>query len=87
MKPLELNIYSWMDEDLKAGEKQTLSLNSKFWKTVLISLAAVLIFAGPTYMVLIFWRVLDIDYALSMVAGLLLFLVGMGLLAFLIKRR
>lgn len=72
---------------MKAGEKKTFSLNSKFWKTVLISLAAMLIFAGPTYMVLIFWRALDLNYALSMVAGLLLFLIGMGLLAFLIKKK
>lgn len=67
------------------GEKQAFSL--KFWKTVLISLAAVLIFAGPTYMVLIFWRVFDLDYALSMVVGFLLFLIGMGLFAFLIKKK
>ena len=75
-----------MDENLNAGEKQTSILNSKFWRTFLTSLVAVLIFAGPTYAVLVLWRGLDLDYTLSMAAGLVLFLIGFGLLIFLVKK-
>lgn len=72
---------------LNVKEKQTFSLNSKFWRVLLASLAALLIFAGPTYAVLILWRGLDMDYALSMAAGLVLFLIGSSLLFFLIRKK
>ncbi|MEM2779255.1 MAG: hypothetical protein QW791_00060 [Candidatus Bathyarchaeia archaeon] len=69
-----------------AKEKQTFGLDSKFWRTFLTSLAAVLIFAGPTYIVLVLVRILDLDYMLSMTVGLVLFLLGFGLLSFLIRK-
>ena len=72
---------------MNAGEKQTSILDSRFWRTFLTSLAAILIFAGPTYAVLILWRGLDLDYTLSIVAGLVLFLIGFGLLFFLVKKK
>lgn len=72
---------------LGAKEKRIFSLDSRFWRTFLTSLAAVLIFAGPTYLVLILWRGLDLDYTLSITAGLVLFLMGFGLLGFLIKKK
>lgn len=71
-----------------AGKKSIgFDLNSKFWKTFLILLAVILIFAGPTYAALALWRALDLDYALSMVSGFSLFVVGFVLLMFLIKRK
>lgn len=76
-----------MDENLNTKEKQTLSLNSKFWRTFLILLATVLIFTGPTYVVLVLWRSLDLDYALSMATGFFLFLIGFGLLIFSSKKK
>ena len=50
-------------------------------------LAVALIFAGPTYTVLALWRGLDLDYAMSMVSGFFLFIIGLVLLLFLIKRK
>lgn len=64
-----------------------LNLNSKFWRTFLTLLAVILIFAGPTYAVLALWKVLDLDYALSIVSGFSLFVIGFALLLFLIKRK
>jgi len=50
-------------------------------------LAVALIFAGPTYTVLVLWRGLDLDYTLSMVSGFFLFIMGLVLLLFLIRRK
>lgn len=75
-------------EKLGAGKKSFgFDLNSKFWKTFLTLLVVMLMFAGPTYVVLAFWRVLDLDYVLSMVSGFSLFLIGLALLMLLIKRK
>ncbi|MCS7124113.1 MAG: hypothetical protein NZ932_01670 [Candidatus Bathyarchaeota archaeon] len=70
----------------REGKSRGLDLNSRFWRTFFTLIAAALIFAGPTYSVLVLWRVLDLDYALSMVSGLLLFVVGFAFLVLLIKR-
>lgn len=78
----------WNGEKLGAGKKSFgFDLNSKFWKTFLTLLAIMLIFAGPTYAALALYRVLDLDYVLSMVSGFSLFVVGFVLLTFLIKRK
>ncbi|MEM3766394.1 MAG: hypothetical protein QXU46_05140 [Candidatus Bathyarchaeia archaeon] len=68
-------------------EKQTSRLSSKFWRTILTLFSTALIFIGPTYAVLVLWRGLDIDYALSMASGFILFLIGFSLLIFLIKKK
>jgi protein-S-isoprenylcysteine O-methyltransferase Ste14 len=60
---------------------------SKIGKTLLVLLTAFLIFAGPTYMVYIMQSVLNVPYALSMIGGLVLFLIGVLLLWFLIRKR
>lgn len=74
-------------ENLGAKEKLTFSLGSRFWGVFLTLLAVVLIFVGPTYVILVLWRGLDLDYTLSVTAGLLLFLIGSCLLVFLVKKR
>jgi hypothetical protein len=78
----------WNGEKLGAGKKSSgFDLNSKFWKTFLVLLAMGLMFVGPTYAVLALWKVLDLDYTLSMVSGFSLFVVGLALLLFLINRK
>jgi len=62
-------------------------LSSKFWRTFFILITAVLIFAGPTYFVLVLWRGLDLDYILSMAFGFSMFIVGLVLLVSLIKKK
>lgn len=60
---------------------------SKFWKTLFTLVTAILIFAGPTYFVLVLWRGLDLDYALSMAFGFFMFIVGLVLLMILIRKK
>ncbi|MCK4313269.1 hypothetical protein E3J49_05980 [Candidatus Bathyarchaeota archaeon] len=74
----------------KKGESKSeistrLDLGSKFWKTFLTVLAASLTFAGPTYMVYALTNILKIDYVISMVSGLVLFIAGLALIWYLIK--
>jgi hypothetical protein len=63
------------------------NLSSKFWKTFLIVFAVLLLFAGPTYVVYVLQRILDVNYYVSMGSGLVLFIVGLGLLWYLVKNR
>jgi len=65
-----------------------LDLSSKFWKTFLIVLAVFLTFAGPTYIVyVVFLKILKMDYVVSMASGFALFIVGLVLIWYLIKRK
>ena len=65
-----------------------LDLSSKFWKTFFIVLAVFLTFAGPTYIVYaVFLKILKMDYAVSMVSGFALFIVGVVLIWYLIKNK
>ena len=65
-----------------------LDLSSKFWKTFLLILAVFLTFAGPTYMVyVVFLKILKMDYIVSMASGFALFVVGLVLMWYLIKRK
>ena len=62
-------------------------LNSAFWKVFLIILAAFLMFAGPTYLVLILINALNVNYGVSMIIGFILFLLGLSIVFFLTKRK
>jgi hypothetical protein len=64
-----------------------LDLSSKFWKTLLTVLAAFLTFAGPTYVIYVLIRILKIDYFLSMISGIALFIIGLVLIWYLIKNK
>jgi len=64
-----------------------LNLGSKFWKTILTVLAAFLTFAGPTYTVYVLRNILKIDYFVSMISGIVLFIVGLVLIWFLIRNK
>jgi len=70
-----------------SGKSLKLDLRSKFWKVSLMVLAALLTFAGPTYVVLVLLNVLEINYAVSMVTGFILFIVGLALIWYLIKKK
>ena len=75
------------EEKPEARSPSRLDLNSKFWRTLLVVLAALLTFAGPTYMVYVLINVLQIDYAISMVSGLVLFALGLVLIRYLIRNK
>jgi len=72
----------------KKGETSArLDLSSKLWKTLLTVLAAFLTFAGPTYMVYVLMNILKIDYFFSMISGIVLFIAGLVLIWYLIKKK
>jgi MFS superfamily sulfate permease-like transporter len=64
-----------------------IDLNSKFWRTTLLLLAVVLIFAGPTYVPLEMTDLLKINYVASILTGLVLLIVGLLLLGFLVRKK
>lgn len=64
-----------------------LDLDSKFWKTFLTVLAALLTFAGPTYIVYALVNILNVDYFVSMASGIILFVAGLGIIWYLIRNR
>ena len=76
-----------MEEKQKSKIPAKFDLTSKFWKVFLTVLAAFLTFAGPTYIVYVLLDILKIDYAVSMVSGFVLFLVGLVLIWHLIKNK
>ena len=60
---------------------------SKFWRIALVVLSMLLIFAGPTYGFYLMVNVLKIHYFVSLGAGFILFIVGMALMVFLIRKK
>jgi hypothetical protein len=59
---------------------------SRFGKTILVVLAAIFTFSGP-YVVLVLSSALDLDYAISMVSGVAIFIVGLVLIWYLVRKR
>jgi hypothetical protein len=66
--------------------RSSLNLGSEFFKKLLIVLAVLLIFAGPTYAVYVLLHVLKLSYLKSMGGGFILFIIGFALLLYLIKK-
>jgi hypothetical protein len=66
---------------------QVSGLDSKFMKLVLIVVAVFLLFVGPTYIPYLLSDVLKLDYIASIVVGGLLFIVGLLMLVYLIRKK
>jgi hypothetical protein len=66
---------------------QVSGLDSKFMKVAMTIVAVFLIFIGPTYTPYLMADVLKIDYGASVVVGAVLFIVGMVLLVYLIRKK
>jgi len=66
---------------------QVSGLDSKFMKVAMTIVAVFLIFVGPTYGPYLMADVLKIDYIASVVVGAVLFIVGLVLLVFLIRKK
>ena len=73
-----------MSEDESAG---MFDLNSKFMRTALVIVAVLLIFAGPTYVSYLLFDVLKVNYVASIVSGFALFIAGLLLMWFLIRKK
>jgi hypothetical protein len=68
-------------ENVQVGEM------SKFNKIALTIVAALLIFVGPTYVPAVLSDTLKLDYVLSVVVGAVLFIVGLVMLFYLVRKK
>lgn len=64
-----------------------IDLDSKFWRTTLLLISVLLIFAGPTYVPYVLNGVLNVNYIASIVVGGVLLILGLLLLWFLIRKK
>jgi hypothetical protein len=64
-----------------------LDMNSKFWRTTLLLVSMVMIFAGPTYIPYLMADIAHIDYVVSVVVGVVLLAVGLVLMWFLVRKK
>jgi len=72
------------DEDNNVGR---FNVSSKFWRVLLMIAAVFLIFAGPTYISYLLFNILNVNYVASVVSGFALFIVGLLLMWFLIRKK
>jgi hypothetical protein len=66
---------------------QVSAIESKFARVALMIVSMLLIFAGPTYVPYLMSDILKVDYVASNVLGIGLFIVGLVLLIYLIRKR
>jgi uncharacterized membrane protein YgdD (TMEM256/DUF423 family) len=66
---------------------QVSGLDSKFMKIVLTVFAGLLIFVGPTYIPYLLSDILKLDYIVSIAVGGLLFIIGLVMLVYLIRKK
>ena len=60
---------------------------SKFWRITLVVFSMLLIFVGPTYVPYLLVNVIKADYIASIGIGFVIFLAGLGLMVFLIRKK
>ena len=63
------------------------NVNSKFMRVLLIIVTALLIFAGPTYISYVLLNILNLSYVTSVATGFALFIAGLLLMFFLIRKK
>ena len=66
---------------------QVSGLDSKFMKVAMTIISVFLIFVGPTYIPYLLSDVAKVDYIASIGIGAVLFIVGLGLLVYLIRKK
>lgn len=66
---------------------QVSGLDSKFMKVVMTIIAVFLIFIGPTYIPYLLSDILKVDYIASIAVGAVLFIVGLVMLVYLIRKK
>jgi hypothetical protein len=62
-------------------------VSSKIMRVLLIIVTVFLIFAGPTYVSYVLFDILNVNYVASVVSGFALFIVGLLLMLFLIRKK
>ncbi len=76
-----------MTEDEETGSSGMIDLESKFWRTTLLIVSVVLIFAGPTYVPYVLYDILHLNYIATIVTGIVLLAVGLLMMAYLIRKK
>ncbi len=76
-----------MTENNDESEVSGTFLESKFWRVFTLIIAVFLIFVGPTYVPYVLANVLGLDYFVSIGVGLVLFIVGLVVLIYLIRKK
>jgi len=76
-----------MVENHESNSIGKFDVSSKFWRVLLVIIAVFLIFAGPTYVSYLLFNILNLNYIVSVVSGFALFIVGLFLMWFLIKKK
>lgn len=73
-----------MEEDNNVGR---FDVSSKFSRVLLITVTVLLIFVGPTYIPYLLSDVLNVNYVASVVTGFALFIAGLLLMWFLVRKK
>ena len=76
-----------MTEDNEDMEVSGTFLESKFYRVLTLIIAVLLIFVGPTYIPYLLAETLHLDYFASIGVGLVLFIVGLVVLIYLIRKK
>lgn len=76
-----------MTEDEESGSTGMIDLESKFWRTTLLIVSVILIFAGPTYVPYVLNGILNLNYIASIVTGIVLLAIGLLMMAYLIRKK
>ena len=76
-----------MVENDESDDVGRFDVSSKFWRVFLVIVAVFLIFAGPTYVSYLLFNILKVNYFASIVSGLALFIAGLFLMWFLIRKK
>ena len=71
----------------KNENAQVSGIDSKLMKIVLTVVAVFLIFVGPTYIPYLLSDILHVDYIASVAVGAVLFIVGLVMLVYLIRKK
>jgi len=76
-----------MVENDESNDVGKFDVSSKFWRILLVIAAVFLIFAGPTYISYLLFNILNVNYVASIVSGFALFIAGLLLMWFLIRKK
>jgi cytochrome c oxidase assembly factor CtaG len=76
-----------MVENDESNNVGRFDVSSKFWRVLLVIVAVFLIFAGPTYISYLLFNILNVNYVASIVSGFALFIAGLLLMWFLIRKK
>ena len=76
-----------MAEKGEIGSSGIINLESKFWRTTLLIVSVLLIFAGPTYVPYVLNGILNLDYVVSIIVGLILLVIGLLMMWYLIRKK